>query len=128
MHVRVYYEDTDCGNVVYYANYLKYMERGRTEYLRERYIELADYHNQGFVFAVAEVNVKYRQPAHYNDLITVETKISDLTTITMVFESTLYNQKNVRLAVGTAKIVCVDAETGKAAKIPGDFNKKLDSN
>ena len=42
MHIRVYYEDTDCGNVVYYANYLKYMERGRTEYLREKEIELAD--------------------------------------------------------------------------------------
>lgn len=121
----MYYEDTDCGNVVYYANYLKYMERGRTEYLREKEIELADYHSQGYVFAVSEVNVKYRRPARYNDLLTVETKISDLSTLTMVFETSLYNQKKELLAVGTAKIVCVDEKTGKAAKIPEDFNDKL---
>ncbi len=101
------------------------MERGRTEYLREMEIELADYHSQGYVFVVAEVNVKYRQPAHYNDYLTIETKICDLSTITMVFETSLYNQNNVLLSVGTAKIICVDAKTGKAAKIPGDFKEKL---
>ncbi len=125
IHIRVYYEDTDCGNVVYYANYLKYMERGRTEFLREREIELADYHSQGFVFAVSEVNVKYRRSARYNDLLTVKTKICDLSTITMVFETSIYNQKNELLTAGTAKIVCVDEETGKAAKVPEDFITKL---
>jgi acyl-CoA thioester hydrolase len=123
--IRVYYEDTDCGNVVYYANYLRYMERGRTEYLRERGIELETYHRQGVLFAVAEVNVKYRRPARYNDLIDMETTIIDTSSITFIFETTFYNRQGELLAAGAAKMVCIDAETGRACKIPKDLVEKI---
>jgi len=125
VRIRVYYEDTDCGNVVYYANYLKYMERGRTEYLRDRGIELEGYHRQGVLFAVAEVKIKYRRSARYNDLIDIETTLIDTSSITFVFETNFYNQKGELLANGTAKMVCIDAETNKACKVPGDMVELL---
>ncbi len=118
MKIRVYYEDTDFGGVVYYANYLKYMERGRTEHLRDRGIELSHFHKRGYLFAVAEVNIKYRRPARYNDLLEMETNITEVTSITMIFETTFYNQRNELLVTGSAKMVCVDTATGKASKIP----------
>ncbi len=125
MKIRIYYEDTDCGNVVYYANYLKYMERGRTEYLRERGIELDTYHRRGVLFAVAEVNVKYRRPARYNDLIDMETTLTDTSSITFVFETSFYNQKGELLANGTAKMVCIDAGTNRACKIPKELAERI---
>ena len=125
MKKRVYYEDTDCGNVVYYANYLKYMERGRTEYLRERGISLLEYHKQGYVFAVTEVNAKYRRPAVYNDLLEVETRVTEIASVAIMFETTLYNEEGTRLFTGSARVVCVDAKTGKAANAPKDMIEKL---
>lgn len=125
MKIRVYYEDTDCGNVVYYANYLKYMERGRTEYLRELGHDLQSYHKQGYIFAVSEVNVKYRRSARYNDLLDVETRIIELSSVILTFETKIYNQKNELLISGTAKMVCIDSKTGKACKGPEKMMKKL---
>ncbi len=121
MKIRIYYEDTDCGNVVYYANYLKYMERGRTEFLRERGFDLQQYHEQGYIFAVSEVNAKYRKSARYNDIIDLETKLIDKSSVTLTFESRAYNQKNELLMTGTAKMVCINAETGKACKGPEEM-------
>lgn len=126
MKIRVYYEDTDCGNVVYYANYLKYMERGRTEYLRERGCDLQQYHEMGYIFAISEVNAKYRRSARYNDLLEVETKITEITSITITFESKVYNQKNELLMTGTAKMVCIDTKSGKACKSPSEMISKLE--
>lgn len=125
MKIRVYYEDTDFGGVVYYANYLKYMERGRTEYLRERGIELSHFHEQGYLFAVSEVNAKYRRAARYNDLLEMETNITEVTSITIIFKTTFYNQRNELLVTGSAKMVCVDVSTGKASKIPKDMVELL---
>jgi acyl-CoA thioester hydrolase len=125
MKIRVYYEDTDCGNVVYYANYLKYMERSRTEYLRERGIELKEFHKNGVIFAVSHVNVKYRQPARYNDLLTVESSITELASFAMTFETTIHNGNGTLLTSGTVKVVCVSADNGKACKIPEEILEAL---
>lgn len=125
MKIRVYYEDTDCGNVVYYANYLKYMERGRTEYLRERGVSLSGYHKQGYVFAVTDVTAKYRRPAQYNDILDMETKITEVTSISIIFETSIYKGKGELLFTGTVKIVCVDAKTGRAAMGPKDMFEPL---
>lgn len=125
MKIRVYYEDTDCGNVVYYANYLKYMERGRTEYLRERGHDLHYFHEKGYIFAISEVNAKYRRSARYNDLLDVETKLVDKSSLTLTFESKVYNQKGELLMAGSAKMVCIDVKTGKACKGPEEMFGKL---
>ncbi len=117
MKIRVYYEDTDCGNVVYYANYLKYMERSRTEFLRERGINLAGYRDEGIQFAVVEVNLKYRAAAKYDDLLWVESSISELSSITVTFDNTIKNQCDRLLVSGAIKLACI-GENGRATRIP----------
>jgi len=125
MKIRVYYEDTDCGSVVYYANYLRFMERSRTEFLREKGIELDEFHKKGIIFAVTEVQVKYRQPARYNDLLEVESKLIEQSSSMLLFETKIYNQHDILLTVGIAKIVSVSTETGKACKLPEIMMDKL---
>jgi acyl-CoA thioester hydrolase len=118
MKIRVYYEDTDCGNVVYYANYLKYMERSRTEFMRDRGIELKNYLEKGFIFVVTEAHIKYRNSAHYNDLLDAVSHISEITSVTITFETKIYNQKNELLVTGSVRMACIGAKTGKACKAP----------
>ena len=124
MNIRIYYEDTDCGNVVYYANYLKYMERSRTEYLREKGIDLSKYQKKGILFAVVEANVKYRAPARYNDLINVESEIKELTSATVVFTSLITNQSGQILVKGDIKLACINPN-GHAGRIPEEVKDAL---
>ncbi len=126
MQIRVYYEDTDCGNVVYYANYLKYMERSRTEYLRERGIDLSQFHEMGLLFAVIEANVKYRRPARYNDLLEVESTIVEKTSITITFETKIFNQKGEHLVTGTVTLACISNE-GKARRLPAQILQVMEA-
>jgi len=122
--LRVYYEDTDCGNVVYYANYLRYMERGRTELLRDFGIDLSVYHDRGFVFAVAEANIKYRRSAHYNDLLTVITSVKEVTPATMVFCTEVLRDGTL-LVTGEIKAACVNVSTGRPARLPAEMVEAL---
>ena len=76
--VRVYYEDTDLAGIVYYANYFRYIERGRTEFLRTRGIDqMALKEETGVVFAVRKVTAEYLSPARMDDLLTVETSVTE---------------------------------------------------
>ena len=124
LKIRVYYEDTDCGNVVYYANYLRYMERGRTELLRDLGVELSAYHDKGFAFAVAEANVKYKQSAHYNDLLTVATSVKDVTSATMTFYTEV-SRNGTLLACGEIKAACVNLSNGRPARLPAEIAEAL---
>ena len=76
MEIRIYYEDTDCGGVVYYGNYLKYFERARTEYLESRGQSVAALMDQGTVFVVVHAEVDYRSPGRYGETLVVETSVS----------------------------------------------------
>ena len=122
--IRVYYEDTDCGNVVYYANYLRYMERGRTELLRDLGVELSAYHEKGFAFAVAEANVKYKQSAHYNDVLTVTTSVKDVTSATMSFYTEVSRGETL-LVCGEVKAACVNLASGRPARLPAEIAEAL---
>lgn len=125
MQIRVYYEDTDCGNVVYYANYLKYMERSRTELLRDKGIDLAEYHRNGYLFAVTEANMKYKAPARYNDLLELESKIIELTPVTMLFYTEIKRAADgVLLVTGEVRVACIST-LGKAQRIPREVKEKL---
>jgi acyl-CoA thioester hydrolase len=77
MEIKIYYEDTDCGGVVYYANYLKYFERARTHYLEERGLSVAGLMKEGTVFVVVHAEVDYRSPARYGDWLVIETVVSE---------------------------------------------------
>lgn len=121
MNIRVYYEDTDCGGVVYHSNYLKYMERARTEYLRERGIHLQDYHCEGIVFAVTEAKLSFRFPARYDDLLKVKTKLTELTTYRTIFENTIYNQEGRLCCKGEIRLVAVNSRTMKVTRVADSY-------
>lgn len=119
MEIRVYYEDTDCGGVVYYANYLKFMERSRTEYLRDRGIDLANLQQQtGMFFVVVDVHARYRKPAHYNDLLTVTSTITVLTQASVTFATTICLSGGELLVTGVARLACISSPQGRAIRIP----------
>ncbi len=124
MKIRVYYEDTDCGDVIYYANYLRYMERSRTEYLRERGIDLLEWKQRGVTFVVTEVKVKYRSPGRYNDLLDVESEISEISSASLVFYTTIHNHKGILLVTGTVKLACINSE-GHVQRIPEQIVKLI---
>jgi acyl-CoA thioester hydrolase len=124
MKIRVYYEDTDCGNVVYYANYLKYMERGRTELMRERGVTFARYHKEGLMFVVAEASLKYHAPAVYDDLLDMETRAAAVSPVSIVFQTTIRNEKGFHLVTGEVKVACVNRE-GKVRRIPAEILERI---
>jgi acyl-CoA thioester hydrolase len=127
MQIRVYYEDTDCGGVVYYANFLRYFERARTEYLRERDIEVATYAVAGLLFMVSHAEVSYRSPARYNDVLDIETDVVDITRTTLTFAHDIRRVADDRLIVeGAARLVCVD-ERGKPRRLPEEFLHRLNA-
>jgi acyl-CoA thioester hydrolase len=126
MQIRIYYEDTDCGNVVYYANYLKYMERSRTEFLRERGVDLAVYHADGFLFTVSEAHLNYRAPARYNDLLDVTSAILEITSATINFVTEIRRAGESGLLVtGEVRVACIRAND-RPTRIPEKMKKALE--
>ncbi len=118
MNVKIYYEDTDCGGVVYYANYLKYFERARTEYLLSHGISVAELQQQGIYFLVTHAEVFYRSAAHYGEILHVETVASASRKTTLTFSHVIREATSQRLIVeGSATLVTVDAK-GKVIKRP----------
>ncbi len=121
--VRVYYEDTDAGGVVYYANYLKFMERARTEWLRCLGYEQNDLAtSQGVLFAVQSVAVNYLKPAYLNDSLRVVAGIDELKRSSMIFNHRVirleHDMAGEVLATGNVRIVCVDAASFRPKSIP----------
>ena len=121
MGVKIYYEDTDCGGVVYYANYLRYMERARTEYLASRSYSVKKLMDEGTIFMVLRVEVDYKSPARYGDIIEIETWVRDVTRATMIFEHVMREKNSRRVFVECrAKVVYVDAG-GKPKRLPAEY-------
>ena len=125
LEVKIYYEDTDCGNVVYYANYLKYMERGRTEYLADRGFSVSELASQGTVFVVARAEIDYRSSARLGETIVVRTWIAESTHASLLFSHTMTDKATGRLITeAQARLVCVDPR-GKIKRIPAEMAEKL---
>lgn len=121
MPVRVYYEDTDSGGVVYYANYLKFMERARTEWLRSLGYEQDELiEKEGVIFAVRSVQLDYLKPARFNDLLHVSAQVAQMGRASMTFDQqiTLAGGDDSVLCRGQIKIACLDAKTLRPMPIP----------
>ena len=116
--VRVYYEDTDAGGVVFYANYLKFFERARTEMLRSFGFEqdrlVAE---DKVIFVVRSVTVDYLKPARFNEQIDVSAKIIENKKTSLIFEQSITREQEV-LCNGKIRIACVDAESMRPKPIP----------
>lgn len=115
--LRVYYEDTDLAGIVYYANYLKFIERARSEYLRalgvdQRVLKAED----GIVFAVRRVEADYLRPAHFDDHLTVMTELESLRGARIVLRQDVV-RKSDTLFSSVVTIVCLDSD-GRAHRIP----------
>ena len=119
--VRVYYEDTDAQSVVYYANYFRFMERARTEWLRALGVDQAAMlRDERRIFVVTETQAQFLIPARLNDELIVTAKLGQLTRATFEIEQNIYrNSRDGELLVrGSVKAVCLDADTMKAKRIP----------
>jgi acyl-CoA thioester hydrolase len=124
VHVRVYWEDTDAGGVVYHASYLRFMERGRTELLRERGIDQTALKNDSaLVFVVSAMNIKFRIPAKMDDQLVVETAITGLGGASVAMQQKIMRGGEVLVE---ADVTCaVLSPDGKPARIPADVKAKL---
>jgi len=126
--VRVYYEDTDSGGVVYYANYLKYMERARTEWLRGLGFEqdqLAS--DAGVLFAVRSAKVDFVSPARFNDLLEVSVRMAEQKKASITFEQGVFDSRQPEQALcsGVIRVACIDAGQFKPCPIPDFVVKEL---
>jgi len=121
--VRVYYEDTDLAGIVYYANYLRFLERGRSEMVREAGISQLDMKARGFVFAVRRVEADYLRPARFEDELTVETRAGGLKGARFDMPQRVLRGEEVLLEA-LVKVVVLDAQ-GRATRLPADIRAKL---
>ena len=121
---RVYYADTDHGGVVYYSNYLRWFEIGRTEILRQNDLDYSEFEKEGLIAPVVEVKCNYKAPAKYNDVIIIETEITHIGNSSIRFDYKITNKEDKRLiAEGYTVNVFVEIKTNKPAKIPEKLRK-----
>jgi acyl-CoA thioester hydrolase len=115
--VRVYYEDTDAGGIVYHAAYLKYAERGRTEFLRALGVDQSKLRAEtGIGFVVAGLTIDYLQPAFLDDLLTVQSIVARVRRVSLDFLQ-IVERGGVPIARLTVRVACIDA-AGKPARLP----------
>ena len=128
MKIRVYYEDTDAGGIVYYANYFKFTERGRTELLRDLGVSQSEILKKYDIkFIVHSVSMKYINPAFLDDQLTVETKINNLKKASVDFNQNIYkvlNNKKIDIVKSKCRIVCINSNQ-KINAIPDLILKKV---
>ncbi|WP_212525538.1 tol-pal system-associated acyl-CoA thioesterase [Actibacterium sp. MT2.3-13A] len=122
--LRVYYEDTDLAGIVYYANYLKFIERGRSEWVRDLGVDQAALKAEaGIVFAVRRVVADYLSPARYDDKLIVETVLKALTPARVVLDQRVLRGEAVLFAAEVTLVAL--GPGGRAARLPAEFRRAL---
>jgi acyl-CoA thioester hydrolase len=123
--VRVYYEDTDAGGVVFYANYLKYLERARTEYLRALGYEQDELMTKaGVIFAVRSLQIEYIKSARFNQMVQVSAKITNFKKASLEFAQQITHDEQL-LVTADVRIACLDVDTMKPKAIPDYLLEQL---
>ena len=124
LQIRVYYEDTDLAGIVYYANYLKFIERGRSEFVRALGIDQTRLRDErGIVFAVRRVEADYLSPARLDDLLTVTTTLASIGGASLVMDQTV-SRGDRTLFAAKVTLVCLGAD-GRAARLPAQTRAAL---
>ena len=121
--IRVYYEDTDLAGLVYYANYLKFIERGRSEWVRDLGVDQVAMKAAGFVFAVRRVEAEYLSPARYDDRLEVTTALEAMTPARLVVAQQVLREGRA-LFTARVTIVCLDA-AGRPVRLPQALRRAL---
>ncbi|MFC0008573.1 tol-pal system-associated acyl-CoA thioesterase [Devosia nitrariae] len=123
MSVRVYYEDTDFSGNVYHAAYLKFFERGRTEFLRDLGIHHSELIRDGIAFAVRAMHIDFAAAAHIDDLLTVVTEVAAFTGARLTLKQAILSGTNVLIS---AEVTVVAIKVGGgAARMPSDLRERL---
>lgn len=128
--VRVYWEDTDAGGIVFYANYLKFFERARTEWLRAKGVEQRQLQQDlGCIFVVSDVQLKYLRSARLDDQLLVTAHLSELgrSSFTIQQEARLVSNDaaSTVLCTGSVRVGWINGQTSKPARIPAELQKAL---
>lgn len=123
--VRVYYEDTDAGGVVYHTSYIRFLERARTEWLRSLgYSQLRLKEEMGLLFSVVSLEILYRLPARLDDLLLVRSTVNDGGGATVHFEQVIQRgEEQQELVRGKVVVACLDAATFKPRRLPDSMRK-----
>lgn len=117
-NVRVYYEDTDAGGVVYHARYLAFFERARTEILRQLDISQQKLLQEGIAFVVKNMDINYHSPARLDDMLTVSTSVEQVRKASIIFKQTIFNQNNQVICTAKVLIASVDLTKMKPCGLP----------
>lgn len=115
--LRVYIEDTDAGGIVYYVNYLKFMERARTEFLRHLGFSKVAILSDEKMLVVHSLSSQYKRPAKLDDLLTVSAEVIKLSRVSITFKQEVFRGSEL-LCVGEVKIACVDSKSMQPSKLP----------
>lgn len=123
MKKKIYYHDTDAGGVVYYANYLRYLEEARTELLGEKGVDIGKLAGKGILFAVRKVEIDYKAPARYADTLTVTASLSKIKNATLEFTQSI-NRGDQILVKAKTQLVCINSNFAPQA-IPEEVSQCL---
>lgn len=126
--VRVRYAETDQMGVVYHGNYAQYFEMGRVEWLRNLGVSYKWMEDNGVMLPVVSLQMNYKKPARYDDLLTVRTILKSQTSVKIEFDYEIYNEKNELLTTGYSMLVFVDMKTGKTNFTTTICNRKNQTN
>ncbi|MCG6552940.1 MAG: YbgC/FadM family acyl-CoA thioesterase [Candidatus Magnetominusculus sp. LBB02] len=122
--IKIYYEDTDCGGVVYYGKYLGFLERARTDYMQRRGIDIRSLMAEGTYFVVVSVDIKYRKSARYADIITIHTEIDELSFASITFAHKIL-LKDTPIATAKVKLATVGTQPNETELKPKKMTKEM---
>ena len=125
--IRIYFEDTDSGGVVYHSNYLKFMERARTEWLRALGIDQRHLkQDHQIMFVVHRIDIQYKFPARFNDDLIVKSELKDIGSSKIEFRQMIYRNDEM-LIDASVDIACIDSEKFKPVRIPPTIKQTMES-
>lgn len=123
---RIYYHDTDAGGIVYYGQYLCYLEEARTEFLEKKGLSVQMFLDRGLAYAVRHCNIVYKSPARYGDTLVCTAILKQVGAAQLVFDQTILDQKDQRVIVeAEVSLVCLNKAEFKPTAIPDDLKERL---
>ena len=123
--LRVYYEDTDLAGIVYYANYLKFIERARSEMLKKANVNQMDLIKRGYFFVVTSLKADYFKPAYFEDSLKVITEVAKIKGASIILQQTIFRSEKV-LFEASIRLALID-KSGKPARLPANIRQLLGS-
>ena len=125
MEKRIFYHDTDAGGIVYYGNYLKYLEEARTEFLENKNLSVALFRDRGMIYAVRKCSITYRSPARYGETLICDARLNEITAAQLIFDQSIHEKQTKRLvAEAQVTLACLNRDF-KPIPIPEDLKAQL---